>query len=319
MSKYRVVLTDQVFPDVTIERQILEEAGADLEVAGGGREEVLALARDADGLLNTYFPLDAADLAGLTRCRVVARYGIGVDNVDLGAAHSHGIVVTNVPDYCVEEVATHATAMILAIVRRLPEANRQILGGSWGIGGLRPIPRLSECQAGLVGYGRIARALAARLRAFGMHILTYDPYLPADADVDAERVGLEELLERSDVVSLHCPLTDDTRGLIGTAQIEMMKPTAVLVNTSRGPLVRFDDLAEALRAARIAGAGLDVFEHEPPPPASLEGVPNLLATPHSAFYSEASLRESQRKAATQVARVLRGEAPDYPVTPPPAG
>jgi D-3-phosphoglycerate dehydrogenase len=312
MSRFRVVVTDQVFPDVTIERELLAEIDADLQVASGDREAVQKAAADADGLLNTYLPLDAEFLGQLSRCRVIARYGIGVDNVDLDAARAAGIVVTNVPDYSVEEVAAHTLAMLLSLLRRLPESDATVRSGGWGVDTVRPIERLSEQTVGLVGYGRIARRLAASLRVLGMSLLVHDPFIEV-SDEGVRAVGLGELLRESDAVSLHAPLTPETRGLIGREQLEQMRRHAVLVNTSRGPLVRLEDLLEALRSGQIRAAGLDVFESEPPDAAKFEGVPGLLLSPHTAFYSEASIRESQRKAATQVRKVLTGEPPDYQV------
>jgi D-3-phosphoglycerate dehydrogenase / 2-oxoglutarate reductase len=312
MSRFRVVVTDQVFPDVAIERELLAEIDADLVVASGDREAVRKAAEDADGLLNTYMALDAELLRQLPRCRVIARYGIGVDNVDLDAARAAGIVVTNVPDYSVEEVAAHALALLLSLLRRLPQGDAAVRGGGWGVDTVRPIERLSELTVGLVGYGRIARRLAANLRPLGVSLLVHDPYAEV-SDEGVRAVGLEELLAQSDAVSLHAPLTPETRGMIGSEQLERMRPHAVLVNTSRGPLVRLADLFEALRSGEIRAAGLDVFESEPPDAAQFEGVPGLLLSPHTAFYSEASLRESQRKAATQVRKVLTGQAPDYQV------
>ncbi len=317
MDGFKVVLTDQVFPDTVIEQEILGAAGGTLVVAAGEREEVLAAAADADAVLTTYFPLPKEDIERLGRCRVIARYGIGVDNVDVAAAVERGIVVTNVPDYCVEEVGTHALAMVLALLRRLPAGHAEVLAGGWGVANLRPMLRPSEVTLGLVGYGRIARQLAVGARALGMRIVVHDPYLEAAPPEGVELVDLPTLLEQSDAVSLHCPLTDATRGLIGAEQLAMMRPHAVLVNTSRGPLVRFDDLVTALREGRIGGAGLDVFETEPPVASALHGVPGLLATPHVAFYSEAATRESQRKAATQIVKALAGEPVDYPVRPQP--
>lgn len=310
-QKFKVVVTDQVFPDVEVEREILTAAGADLVVASGGREEVLALARAADGLLNTYFPLDAAALAQLTRCRIVARYGIGVDNIDLDVARSAGIVVTNVPDYCVEEVATHALTLLLSLIRKVPQADTAVRSGEWGIAGLRPLYRLSEMTIGLVGYGRIGRLLAKPLQTLGARVVVHDPYL--SDEIEFANLPLAELLSTADAVSLHSPLTPQTRGMIDSKALDLMQPHAVLVNTSRGPLVVLDDLLTALREGRIAGAALDVFETEPPDPQHFSGVPNLLLTPHSAFYSEAAVRESQRKAATQIVKVLTGAEPDYRV------
>lgn len=312
MPGFRVLVTDQVFPDVEVERELLAGIGAELEVAGGGPEQVLGLAGDADALLNTYMPLDRGAIARLKRCRVIARYGIGVDNVDLDAAREAGIVVTNVPDYCVEEVATHTLALVLALVRKLPRADALVRAGGWGVGELGPIARLSELTVGLVGYGRIARHLAAPLRTMGASVMAHDPLLERAGD-GTRLVDLDELLAGAQVVSLHCPLTPETRGLFDAGRLRRMRRDAILVNASRGPIVVLRDLLQALREGVIAGAALDVFEPEPPDPALLAGVPNLLVTPHMAFYSEAAVRESQRKAATQVARVLTGQPPQYPV------
>jgi len=310
---FRVLVTDQVFPDVAVERELLAGIGAELEVASGSREQVLGLASGADALLNTYMPLDRDAIARLKRCRVIARYGIGVDNLDLDAAREAAIVVTNVPDYCIEEVAAHTLALTLALVRKLPRADTLVRAGGWGMGELAPIARLSELTVGLLGYGRIARRLATTLRAMGVSVVAHDPLLERAED-GTRLVDLDELLAGAQVVSLHCPLTPETRGLFDAERLRRMRRDAVLVNTSRGPIVVLHDLLQALREGVIAGAALDVFEREPPDPALLTGVPNLLVTPHMAFYSEAAVRESQRKAATQVARVLTGQPPQYPVT-----
>lgn len=310
-TRFRVVVTDQVFPDTAIEEKLLAEIGASLDIASGSPEEVLAVASDADALLNTYLPFDADALGQLDQCKVIARYGIGVDNIDLDAAREHGIVVTNVPDYCVEEVAVHALAMLLALLRRLPEGDRVLRAGGWGVDELRPIRRLSETTVGLVGIGRIGGTLARMLRACGARVIAFDPYAPAPEGVQS--VEFDELLATADAISLHSPLTPQTRGMIDTTVLRQMQPHAVIVNTSRGPLIVLNDLLEALRSNTIRGAALDVYEVEPPDPDQLEGVPGLLATPHSAFYSEAALQESQTKAATQVIKVLTGQDPDYPV------
>ncbi|HLI15837.1 MAG TPA: C-terminal binding protein [Acidimicrobiales bacterium] len=308
---YRVVLTDQVFPSVDTERELLATIDATLEVASGERAQILQAAAGADAILTTYYPLDRAFIEGLERCRVIARYGIGVDNIDLAAAAERGIVVTNVPDYCIEEVGAHTVALVLALLRRVPAGAAIVAAGGWGIEGVRPIRRLSTLVLGLVGTGRIGRWVAGALGPLVAEVLAYDPFL-SEPPPGTRLVELDELLARSDVVSLHCPLTEATRGLIGTDELARMKRSAVLVNTSRGPLVQFGALRAALEAGEIAGAALDVFETEPPTLPS-PAVPNLLATPHMAFYSEEALAESQVKAATQVVKVLSGEPPDYPV------
>jgi len=314
MSRFKVVITDQVFPTVDIETTALAAIDASLEVADGTLGDVLARGSDADALLTTYFGIDAATVAQLENCKIIARYGIGTDNVDIGAANQAGIVVTNVPDYSVEEVAAHALAMMLALLRRLPEADAFVRSGGWSIDGLRPISRLSTLTVGLVGYGRIPRRLAESLTALGMSVVAHDPFVQPGPGVPP-LVTLEELLTTADVVSLHAPLTADTRGLIGADQLALMPSHAILINTSRGPLVVLDDLIDALRSGGIRGAGLDVFEHEPVESERLAGIPGLLVSPHMAYYSEEALQESQRKASTQVVKVLTGEQPDYPVKP----
>lgn len=303
------MVTDQVFPDVDIERKLIEDAGGTLQVASGTRDEVLATAKDADALLTTYFAMDAAVIAGLAKCRIIARYGIGVDNIDLDAAKAAGIAVTNVPDYCIEEVATHTVAHILALVRKLPQGDALVRGGHWGSAQLGELHRLSTLTLGLLGYGRIARHVAGIMRGMVAKILVYDPYVKQADGV--QLVELDELLRSSDIVSVHSPLTPETRGLINADTLALMRPSAVLVNTSRGPIVKVNDVAAALRAGKLAGAGLDVFDTEPPDFHAIEGVPNLLATPHSAFSSVEAVKESQRKAATQVLKALAGEELDY--------
>lgn len=312
MARFKVVVSDQVFPSVDLERSLLSSIDADLTVASGDVDAVLQVAHDADAILNTYLPWDAATLSRLERCRIIARYGIGVDNVDLKAAADAGIVVTNVPDYSVEEVATHALALILGTLRKIGPADAAVRAGEWSVDHFRPIRRLSTLTVGLVGYGRIARRIAAPLDALGAAIVAHDPYLrPGPAMPPL--LALPDLLSTADVVSLHLPLTAETRGIIGADQLKIMKPGAILVNSSRGPLVDLDALTAALRQGRLAGAGLDVFDVEPLDPARIEGVPNLTVTPHMAYYSEEALEESQRKAATQVIKVLTGERPDYQV------
>ncbi len=312
MARFKVVVSDQVFPSVDIERDLLREIDADLQVASGGLQEVLELAADADGILNTYLPWDETAITALEKCKIIARYGIGFDNVDLVAAADAGIVVTNVPDYSVEEVAAHALALIMASLRKIVTADSAVREGTWGVEAFRPIRRLSTLTVGLVGYGRIARKIGAPLEALGARLVCHDPYLRPDPTLPP-LLELEQLLEEADIISLHLPLTDETRGLIGPTEIRKMKSDAILINTSRGPLVDLSAVTDALKIGSLGGAGLDVFDVEPLDPKRIEGVPNLIVTPHMAYYSEQSLEESQRKAATQVIKVLTGQAPDYQV------
>lgn len=312
VATYKVVVSDQVFPTVDLERAMLAEIDAELVVATGDVDAVLDVAADADAILNTYLSWNAETLGRLERCKIIARYGIGVDNIDLDAARAAGMVVTNVPDYSVQEVAAHSLALMLAMLRKVTIGDAVIRSGGWKIDALRPIRRLSTLTVGLLGYGRIARRFAETIEALEMNLVVYDPYVEAGPGIP-RLVDLDELLAVSDVVSVNAPATPETRGMINAGTLGKMKSSAILVNTSRGPLVVLDDLLAALRNGTIAGAALDVFEQEPLDAARIEGVPNLLVTPHMAYYSEEALQESQRKAATQVIKVLTGEAPDYQV------
>ena len=312
MARFKVVVSDQVFPTVDIERSLLATIDADLVVASGDMAEVLEVASDADAILNTYLPWPAESIGRLEKCKIIARYGIGFDNVDLDAARTAGIVVTNVPDYSVEEVAVHTLSLILAMTRKLFKADQLVREGGWAIQSLQPIRRFSELTVGLFGYGRIARKLAAPIREIGARIIVHDPYLQPGPELP-DLVGLDDLLARSDIVSIHAPLTSETRGIIGEKAMSVIRTGAMLVNTSRGPLVDLSAITMALRSGRLGAAALDVFDQEPLDISRIADAPNLIATPHMAYYSEESLQESQRKATTQVIKVLTGEQPDYRV------
>ncbi len=312
----RVVLTDAVFArgNFDVEREILGSIGAELVVAEGSREEILAAAADADGLLTTFFRLDQAAISQLKRCKIISRYGVGYDQIDVAAAASAGITVTYCPEYCTEEVAAHALTLLLMLVRRIPQGEAFVRAGQWGAPRLRPIPRLSEITIGVVGYGRIGRRLASSLRELGMAVMVSDPArTETGRPGDPPLVSLEELLRNSDGVSLHAPLNDATWGMIGAAQITMMREGSYLVNTARGGLVVLDDVLDALRSQHLRGAALDVFPVEPPDPSAFGDVPNLIVTPHLAYYSDTSVLEMKRTAARQVVQVLSGEPPDFPI------
>lgn len=317
MKRFTVVVTDSVFPSLDIERSVLGAVGAHLMTLQATREdELLEAVEDADGLLVCYAPVTQRVIERASRCRVIARYGIGVDNVDLQAAAARGIVVTNVPDYCIEEVSDHALALILACARRVVHLDRLVHTGRWDPKDALPIRRLQGQVLGLVGFGKIPRRVAAKAAGVGLLPVTFDPFVDAAtcAAHGAKKVDLSTLLTEADFVSVHAPLTAQTRGLIGDAQLRRMKPTAFLINTARGPVVREAALVKALQAGWIAGAALDVVETEPLPPTHpLMTLPQVLLTPHVAFYSQESMQELQRKAAEEVARVLTGHAPHYAV------
>jgi D-3-phosphoglycerate dehydrogenase len=317
LATYKVVLTDQVFPTVDVEREILGSIGAELHILPEASPAAIAdEAGDADALLTTYAAIDADLMPRLERCRIISRYGIGVDNIDLDAARERGIVVTNVPDYCVEEVADHTIALLLAVTRKIVAGDRVVRSGGWGIAELRPVHRLRGQSLGLIGFGHIGRAVSARAAAFGLAVNVFDPYLPEDATRDLGVVRIDDLgdlLSSSDIVSVHVPLVPQTRGMIGDEAIGAMRHGAVLLNTSRGPVVDTAAVAHALRDGRLAGAGLDVFDSEPPDATLIQGLETLVATPHAAFYSEESIRESQTKASGAIVAVLEDREPTYRV------
>jgi D-3-phosphoglycerate dehydrogenase len=310
---FRVVLTDQVFPDVRLERAALERIDASLEVAGVD-DDPIAMASTADAVLTTYHPIDGAAIARLSRCKVIARYGIGVDNIDLDAATQAGIVVTNVPDYSVDEVAAHTLLLILAAVRRLLGGIELARSGDpWLAARLGTIARISELTIGIVGLGRIGRRVASVLRPFGCRLIGFDPIAALAPESVELQDDLQAVFANADVVTLHMPLTAENRHLIRAETIAQMKQGAMLVNTSRGGLVHTGDLVTALSTERLAYAALDVLEHEPADAAAFADIPNVLVTPHMAYYSVHAVAESQQKAVTQVIKVLTGEPPDYQV------
>ena len=319
MARYQVLVTDSVFPSLDPAVETLSRVGAEVTLAPAPTRDVLReLGRQADGLLVTYAQITREVIQGLHRCRIIARFGIGVDNIDVAAATERGIVVTNVPDYCIDEVSDHALALILALVRKICTANSHVQAGRWDLTPLVPIPRLRGKILGLIGFGKIPRALTPKAQAFGLHVLAFDPYVPADtmAQLGVEKVELTDLLARSDIISIHAPLTAQTRHLLNAEPLRCIKPGAILVNTARGPLIDEQALVDVLEEGRLAGVALDVLETEPPPTDHpLRGRDNVILTPHMAFYSEEALVELQTKAAEEVMRVLSGESPRYPVNP----
>jgi D-3-phosphoglycerate dehydrogenase len=314
-----VAITDYVFSSLDPERAVLEPLGVELRPQQcRSEEEIIALAQDADGVLNCYAKMTARVIEKLKRCKIIARYGIGVDNVDLAAASKAKILVTNVPDYCVDEVSDHALALFLALARRIIPAHGAVTGGAWDVVAHAGIRRLRGQTLGLLGFGKIAKSLASKVEPFGVKVLVYDPYLDPSliAQHGVEAVSLDRLLAEADAVSIHVPLSPETRHIIGKRELARMKPTAFLINTSRGGIVDEEALAEALKEGRLGGAALDVLSVEPPPvDHSLQQAPNLILTPHLAFYSRESVIELQTKAAEEVARALKGEPPRSPVNP----
>ncbi len=317
--RYRALITDYAWPSLDIEREVLAAVGAELLVAETGAEaELVALAPGADAILTCWKPVTAAVLDAAPHCRIVSRYGIGLDNIAVSRATELGIVVTNVPDFCLDEVSDHALALLLACARQVVPYARATRGGAWQQTTGRPLPRLCGQTLGLVGYGKIARALVPKALGLGLRLIAYTPRLAPDALAPFGRAtsDLGELLREADYVSLHAPATPETRGLIDEAALRRMKPTAYLINTSRGALVDEAALYRALTEGWIAGAALDVLAEEPPDPANpLLALDNAIVTPHVGFSSEASVADLQRRAAEHAAQVLRGELPHHVVNP----
>lgn len=315
MPAYTILVTDYAWPNLEIERHLLRTLDAELLVAEtGSREEIIALAPQADAILTCWANVPAAALEAASRCLLVSRYGIGLDNIPVQRATELGILVTNVPDFCLEEVSDHAMALLLASARQIvPQATASRKGG-WQRQTGRTIPRLRGQTLGLIGYGNSAQALVPKASGFGLKLMAYTPrLLPGRLPNGVQAVNrLDDLLEQADYISIHAPLTDETRGLIDERALRRMKPNAVIINTSRGAIIDEDALVRALQENWIAGACLDVLVQEPPPPDHpLRNLPNVIITPHAAFYSEASIAELQQKAAQNVALVIQGEQPQH--------
>jgi D-3-phosphoglycerate dehydrogenase len=307
MAKAKVVLTDYVWESLDVEKKTLEGLADLVALKTKKPEEFLGEAADCDALLNTYAgPITAQDMARMPKCRIIARYGIGVDTIDLEAATAAGIIVTNNPTYCIEEVAEQTMAMLLACARKIAFYDRMVRAGRWEVPPGKPMFRLVGQTLGLVGFGNIARQVAIRAAAFGMRVLFSDPFVKEGPG----KTDLEKLLAESDFVSLHPPLTPQTRKMINDEAFAKMKPTAFLINCSRGPVVDTEALVRALDAKRIAGAALDTVDPEPlPNPHPLRGRENVILCPHAAWYSEQAMRGLQAGAPGEVRRVLTGEWP----------
>src|SRR6516165_997349 len=313
-----IAITDSPFPSLDPAKKALARLNPEYRMAASaGADDILAAARDADAILVTYAKLPGTLLRQLTRCRAIGRFGLGVDNIDLPAAGECGIAVNYVPDYCLREVSDHAMALVLALARKVTFANKLVQSGRWEVPPIVPLRRLEGQVLGLIGFGNIPRTLAPKARGFGLNVLAHDPYVAKDALAAAgvEGVSFDELLGRSDYISVHAPLSPATRGMMNARAFATMKKGAFLINTARGPLIDEAALIAALDSGHLGGAALDVMETEPLPKASpLLGRDNVILTPHTAFYSVEALEELQSKCASDVARVLSGEKAVYPIS-----
>jgi D-3-phosphoglycerate dehydrogenase len=322
-DKPKVVITDYDYGNVDVERAILESVGAEvIALQAKSEADLFEAAKDCTAMMNQYARIGADTIASMQLCEVIARYGVGVDIVDVQAATDRGILVTNVRDYCTEEVADHAISMWLTLARKLPDYDRATHQGIWKWQSGAPVYRLRDRVMGVVSFGKIGQAIAQRAQSFGVKVIAYDPFLSKDVadDFDVELVDKDELLARSDYILMQAPMTPDTRHFLSDAEFAAMKPGVILVNTGRGPTVDNKALYRALTEGDLASAGLDDPEEEPAKRANWDPkdnpiftLPNVLVTPHSAYYSQESIEAARVGAATQVAKVLTKNTPDFPV------
>jgi len=324
-TTFTMLMDTHDWDSIRTEREILAQVGCQvIPLEFSSDDELVEAIRLADAILPRYVNIERHHIQAMQRCQIIARSGIGVDIVDVQAATEHGIWVTNVPSYCEEEVADHAVALILACARRLPLYHAGVQHSIWKWQSGRRIQRLSQATFGLVGFGKIGRLIWQRMIGFGCKGLVYDPFITPDviAEAGATQVELDDLLARADFVHIQSPLTSETHHLIGEREINLLKPDVVLTNTARGPIIDESALYQALLNGKIAMAGLDDLEEEP---AKIRGwvasnpliqLPNVIVTPHTAWYSEQSAEDVKRISAAEIARVLSGQRPHYPVNEP---
>lgn len=316
----KILVTDYVWPNLDVEERVLSDIGAELVVAPDGDEETLiALAEGCGGILTCWAKTTQKVIeSALPTLKVIVRYGVGLDNIDVAFATQKRIPVANVPDYCFVDVAEHTMALLLSFSHKVTRFDRLIRGGTWDIQAGLPLRRLTGQTLGLIGFGQIAREVVPRAKAFGLHVVAYSRSLTAEtaAEYGVEAVDLDTLLKTSDFVSLHCPSTDETRGMINAKALGKMKKTACLINTSRGDVIDEAALLSALEDDMLAGAALDVRCQEPAESGDrLIQMDQVIHTPHAAFYSTESLIELPEKAALEVRRVLQGEPLVHLVNP----
>lgn len=320
-TNFRVVAIDPPHtPSLEREKAILEPLGVEVVARSSSSEdEIIAAGQDADAILVALARVTQRVIESLPRLKLIGKYGVGVDNIDVAAATAHDKVVVNVREYGSEEVATHALTLMLVLTRRIVRMNEAAKSGQWNYRLAEPGYRLRGRTLGLIGFGTIARRLAGYAQAFGLEVIVVDPYVDeaAAAAAGVEKVEFDQLLRESDFISVHAVLTPETRHILGEKEFRAMKPTTYVVNTARGGLIDQEALATALREGWIAGAGLDVLEQEPPAPDNplLGFGDNVVLTPHSAFYTEEAWRDMETNLAAQVAMFVRGEEPSWALNP----
>lgn len=317
---FKVLLTDYEFEHLQYEEEVFQESGLDIEFIKAQcktEEEVIELAKEADAILNQYAPVSRRVIESLEKTKVISRYGVGVNTINLDAAKEKGIIVANVPDYGMEEVSNHALALLLSWARKVTLLNNEVKNGNWDFKACVPIHRFNNQTVGVLGFGRIPRRFVEKVKPLGFKTAAYDPFVSAEdmAAVGVQKMELDEIIRESDFLSVHVPLIDDTFHLINEERLNQMKKNAVIINTARGPIIDEKALAEALENKIIAGAALDVTENEPINTDSpLLKMDNVIITPHSAWYSEEAMIELRQKAAKNIIQVLSGEKSPYALT-----
>lgn len=315
MGNFKVVVTDYEYKSLEPEQEVLNKIGVTLTKAQCRTEdEVIEVARDADAIINQYAPITNRVIENLEKCKVIARYGVGVNTIDVSSATEKGIIVSNVTDYCIDEVSDHAFALLMSAARKVVQLNAGVKSGVWNFNVGVPIFRLRDRVLGLVGFGQIPQTLATKAQAFGLKVIAYDPFVSSEVadNLNVSLVNLDELCREADFVSVHAPLNEQTQGLINVQQFEAMKKEAFIINTARGPVIHEQALIDALQVGKIAGAALDVVEDEPIGQDNpLLQMDNVILNPHVAWYSEEAQEELKRKTAQNVVDVLNGYFPKY--------
>ncbi|MGE7637114.1 C-terminal binding protein [Peribacillus frigoritolerans] len=317
---FKILLTDYEFEHLKYEEEIFQESGLEINFIKAQcktEEEVMEHAKEADAILNQYAPISRRVIESLENTKIISRYGVGVNTIDLDAAKEKGITVANVPDYGMEEVSNHALALLLSSARKVALLNKEVKKGNWDFKVCVPIHRFDKQTVGVLGFGRIPRRFIEKVKPLGFKTAAYDPFVSATdmAAVGVQKMDLDEIIGEADYLSIHVPLIDDTYHLINEERLKQMKSNAVIINTARGPIIDEKALSNALEKGIIAGAALDVTENEPVSIDSpLLTMDNVIITPHSAWYSEEAMVELRQKAARNIVQVLKGEKTPYALT-----
>ncbi len=308
----KIVISDYAWPNIDIEKDYFKSKSIDLDVSSG-KEDLIDKIKDADGLLFCFQDIDEAVLRSAKNLKAAQRYGIGVDNINIKVATELGIVVSNIPDYCIDEVSDHALSMILAINRMIVPDSKMVKLGKWNdVKKSNRVFRLSDATLGVVGFGRIGRRLANKAKALGLNVIAYDPYINEEVYDGVKLVSFDQVISSSDILSLHVPLTEETNHLISYKELEKMKENTILINVSRGGLINEKALSEYLKSGKVRGVGLDVMEdHNPSSTNPLFEYENVIVTPHTAFFSQESSEELQIRSCEQLYGVLNGKKPKF--------